>query len=242
MPMQQYSAFQFGKQLVKHILKGDFRILKQVVYYSSWKDSFSPGRSTMADHVPWLTFPAIDFLEKHIKENARVFEYGGGGSSLFFLKKAEKVVTVEHDPAWFDLLKKNIPDNRFCNWEGRLLLPEHPVDSTGLDQSKPDNYFSGVMAFQNATFRAYATSIDNFPDEYFDVVLVDGRARASCLHHAVGKVKNGGYLILDNAERKYYLKHNASLLQDKYRIVLSEMAAVPYDPCFSRTIIWQRFA
>lgn len=94
---------------------------------------------------------------------------------------------MEHDPAWFDLLKTSIRDNALQNWGGHLVLPEYPFNTTQLNKSQPDHYFSGTKSFQNATFRAYATFIDRFSDEYFDVVLVDGRARASCLYHALAK-------------------------------------------------------
>ena len=36
------------------------------------------------------------------------------------------------------------------------------------------------------------------------MILVDGRARISCLKRAQSRVKPGGYIMLDDAERKYY--------------------------------------
>jgi predicted O-methyltransferase YrrM len=54
-------------------------------------------------------------------------------------------------------------------------------------------------------FALYVKQIDEFPDEYFDIILIDGRARPSCIKRSVSKVKPGGLLILDNSEREYYL-------------------------------------
>jgi predicted O-methyltransferase YrrM len=49
----------------------------------------------------------------------------------------------------------------------------------------------------------YARQIGEFPDEYFDFVLVDGEFREACLRAAAPKVRRGGLLILDNADYEF---------------------------------------
>ena len=56
------------------------------------------------------------------------------------------------------------------------------------------------------SFKKFVTTIDQYPDHYFDLVFVDGRARNSCIKHAIPKVKNGGYILLDDSDRKSYQK------------------------------------
>lgn len=36
--------------------------------------------------MPWITFPAIRRIKKFIRKDMIVFEYGSGGSTLFFQK------------------------------------------------------------------------------------------------------------------------------------------------------------
>jgi hypothetical protein len=48
--------------------------------------------------LPWLTYPAIEFLKQLDFRNKRVFEYGCGGSTLFWSKVAAHVDSVEHVP------------------------------------------------------------------------------------------------------------------------------------------------
>src|SRR5712692_963092 len=50
--------------------------------------------------LPWFTFGAIDFLQSWVKPHHRVFEYGCGGSTLFFAARAARVVCVEHNKSW----------------------------------------------------------------------------------------------------------------------------------------------
>ncbi len=44
-------------------------------------------------------------------------------------------------------------------------------------------------------------NVDEFENESLDVVVVDGRDRANCVLKSIPKIKIGGLLVLDNAER-----------------------------------------
>ena len=163
--------------------------------------------------VPWLTFDAIDALRRRLPPNAVVFEYGSGGSTLFWLKHGAHCTSVEHDALWFALVGQRVGSNARLDY--RLVPPdaEQPA-CTDQDAADPKAYYSADAAFRQHTFKTYARQIDEFPNEHFDVVLVDGRARPSCLMHAAPKVKRGGLLILDNAERDYYTTRTKSYLRD----------------------------
>ena len=47
--------------------------------------------------VPWFTYPAIRMLEKIITPDLRVFEYGSGGSSIWWSERVNEVYSIEHD-------------------------------------------------------------------------------------------------------------------------------------------------
>jgi hypothetical protein len=54
----------------------------------------------IASGLPWFTFSAIEFLETWIKSHHEIFEYGCGGSTLFFAQRARSVASVEHNGKW----------------------------------------------------------------------------------------------------------------------------------------------
>lgn len=87
-------------------------------------------------------------------------------------------------------------------------------------------------------FKAYASAIDAYPDGHFDVVMVDGRARTSCLVHALPKLRKGGLSILDNAEREHYTVKSAVL--DRLEPILQGMAPVIFNRDFSETMFYPR--
>ncbi|WP_276345769.1 FkbM family methyltransferase [Daejeonella sp. JGW-45] len=69
------------------------------------------------DPIPWVTYSFIDFIAERIKKEHTVFEFGSGNSTLYYAKRAKKVVSVEHDKDWFNKISSGKPANSdmvFC--------------------------------------------------------------------------------------------------------------------------------
>jgi hypothetical protein len=158
---------------------------------------------------PWLVFEAIDFLNSLPLEGKRVFEYGSGGSTLYWLSRKMKCVSIEHDPDWYGSVRTRLGPPLEIDY--RLVPPEGPNPEGEFDISDPMLYLSSVQRY---SFKNYAHQIDGFPPGYFDVVLVDGRARPSCIMHSASRVKVKGLLILDNADYSYYTAKTHKYLQN----------------------------
>lgn len=208
-------------------------------YYGRWKRSLRPGANSMDGRTAWITFPAIDRLKKLLKPTDRVFEYGGGGSTLFWLDRVAEVVTVEHDPQWFVALEQRMGQEGDGRWTG-IHLPATPGTLVPApDPGEPAHYASADAALRGFHFRDYVHAIDRFPDGHFDVLMIDGRARTSCLAYATPKIKRGGLLLLDNAERTYYTGRNGGVLQG-FDVVLAGMAPVIFNRDLSETRILRK--
>ena len=83
--------------------------LNFIRFYSKWKYSIQnkDGNTPLEFGKPWITFAAIELLEKTLSNNDRVFEYGRGGSTIFFAKRAKRFISVEHDIKWYNNVVKN---------------------------------------------------------------------------------------------------------------------------------------
>jgi len=227
----------FFKQIIREVAKGNISAVSYIKFYKRWSSALQPGSNSVADEQPWITFPAIDFLKGYINTGTKVFEYGGGGSTLFFVNRAKVVITVEHDKTWFNALQTVIANKKIANWQGNLIEPEAVSLKAPLDAADPDHYYTGDKVFMENTFKMYATAIDKYADEYFDIVLVDGRSRPSCIQHSLPKIKKGGLLILDNADRKYYLEKTKTALSE-FELALDQYSPAPYTDFFTQTNIW----
>src|SRR4051812_15017961 len=110
--------------------KGPSRLalLQHWKIYKEWIGQIESKKQPLDLQLPWLTLVARNYIEKYLKgkqrENLRVFEYGSGGSSLFFLKYAAEVVSVEHSGEWFKTLSTSIERNAIKGWSGHLIKPE----------------------------------------------------------------------------------------------------------------------
>jgi hypothetical protein len=59
--------------------------------------------------IPWFTYPAIEYLSQLDFSGKTVFEFGAGHSSVFWSRRAARVVSVEHDRTWHERLRARLP-------------------------------------------------------------------------------------------------------------------------------------
>lgn len=84
-----------------------------VLHKDGWFRSFQEGRSVdlNGNPIPWLTYPAIEFIERRLSPDMSVFEYGCGSSTLWWAQRVKEVIACEHDKAWYQEVVRNIPAN-----------------------------------------------------------------------------------------------------------------------------------
>jgi hypothetical protein len=227
-------SYQVNKFKDKGICRFPYR------YFLRWLRSLGENHSSVSDEQPWLTFEVIDFLQKTIRKTHTVFEFGGGGSTLFFVHRAKEVVTAEHDKTWFLALQKVLEAKQIQNWNGKFVPAEKGDLFPVSNPSDPTHYSSQDESSKGLNFQGYASAIDEFPDAYFDFVLVDGRARPSCIIHSISKIKPGGYLVLDNSDRSYYYTSTREMLNLSFECKLDNFGPSPYLREFTKTSLWKK--
>lgn len=211
-----------------------------VRHFSTWSRKNTAECRPVDDRIPWMTFEAIRFLGQFVTSSSRVFEWGMGGSTLFFLDHTSHVVSVDHDPVWFDRLQGILQGNK--GWVGHKVEPKRLTGSETLDPTDSDLYGSSNPDFKYHSFEDYVRVIDRYDDASFDVIVVDGRARPACTKHAISKLRTGGVIVLDNAERAQYHRIHEMLSnsQNWHRIDCSGPA--PYAKHFWSTVIWRKLS
>jgi len=145
--------------------------------------------------VPWWTYRAIDAVEAWLGGRpgpVRVFEYGSGASTLWLARRADEVHSVEHDRDFAELFAPHLAGHSQIDL--RVVPPveaEQPVVASAKE---------GCAGLD---FAGYLAAIDGV-DGDFDLVVVDGRARAECLRRAVPRLRPGGIVVFDNSHRARY--------------------------------------
>jgi hypothetical protein len=214
-----------------------FGWLDAVRFYLPWRETMEADGHCLENKLPWMTFPAISRLRDFLNPSMRVFEYGSGGSTVFFASRVQEVISVEHDQEWHRKLQKELKELNVDNCTVHHRPPSPMENGTSGDPADPDDYVSGNESYEGMSFRDYATQIDEHPDGHFDLIVVDGRARPSCFKHSVPKIKDTGMLVWDNTNRSRY--HPAMKLAPENFDYLRCPGPTPFLGHFTETSLWK---
>ena len=142
----------------------------------------------------WLPYKAINLLE-HMDQNTKVFEWGSGASTIWFARRFESIVSIEHDPSWHHSVRQIVKNYTFRNIKLTRDLPQ---------KSHSPTVSSGRRGYKNLDFLEYVHVIGDH--DKFDLIVIDGRARVECLWEALNHLNVSGTILLDNAQRRRYWK------------------------------------
>jgi len=207
-------------------------IIHHFFIYKEWKAINSKGKSLLELQLPWISVASKNMISDFLQKNGRlnIFEFGSGGSSLFFNNNGAKLISIEHDKEWFNKLNE-IKEKTNTQWQ----IIHVPPEIKNVSQKYP-SVFPG---YENADFSSYVKSIDTYENDTFDLILVDGRCRLKCLKHARKKVKIGGWIVLDNAERKRYFEEEV-LDKLHFKLIFDHYGALIGSYQFVKTNIYCR--
>jgi hypothetical protein len=148
------------------------------------------GNTPLGLALPWFSYRAIDFLEHFLQPEMSVFEWGTGGSTLFFASRCQSVLSIEDDEQWLALVCDRIAKEQITNAEIRHL----PFD------------------FKNPQGFAESAYVNAIGDQQFDLIVVDGQdwtrnERPVCFQRAQSNIKPGGIILVDDSWRYQDLRH-----------------------------------
>lgn len=146
--------------------------------------------------LPWWTYRATDVVDSFLQGRrgaAKVFEYGSGASTVWLARRSAVVHSVEHDEQWAGILSPRL--EAF----GHVTLHRTPPAAAVGPSSAP----SGRRGHEHLDFAEYVRTIEHVGGP-FDLIVVDGRARMSCLSAAVSHLAPDGIIVVDNSRRRRY--------------------------------------
>lgn len=158
-----------------------------------WKKSFIEGFSQDDEgfELPWMTYDAIDFFSSILNKNHEIFEFGCGASTLFFARKVKKVTSLETNEMWKKIISEKLQNASLSNVEITLM-------QDGIDNNSYENYTK------------------NFQKK-FDFIIIDSIKRFNCAINSIDSLKSGGFLVLDDSQRKHYDKIFAFLEKEGFK-------------------------
>lgn len=87
------------------------QLQRGLLFQYGWLKSWWQHRPIDAagNPLPWLTYPAIDFISQFDFSDATVFEWGSGFSTLWWTSRCKQIVTVESNAEWISYIRPLLP-------------------------------------------------------------------------------------------------------------------------------------
>jgi len=165
--------------------------------------------------IPLYTYPAIEYLISLDFVIKKIFEFGSGQSTIYWLSQNSEVVSVENNLKWVEKLATFLKE-----------FPNHQY----IFADKVDDYIGSIL---------------KFPDHHFDLIIIDGFfSRYLCAKNVISKIKKDGLVILDNSDwypnTAKFLNESLNFIQiDFYGFRPSKQEAAVTSLFFSREFNFQ---
>ena len=175
------SYYTKAKKVAASIARHPRVLFPYLKYLPTW------GKGPIDYELPWISFPAINFIKRHLRPWHNVFEYGSGGSTLWFARNSNSVLSVESDSDWHNQVCSRLTSRGIKNASCEL----HPISGDSPSAFQSDSFFRRIEV------------------STWDVILVDcycgfsasryGLTRPYALEIALHHLRPGGIVILDDS-------------------------------------------
>jgi hypothetical protein len=165
------------------------QIQRSLLVRYGWLRSWWIGRSVDASGapLPWIAYPAIDFISLFDFTDANVFEWGSGFSTLWWAPRCKHIASVESSPMWVPYIKGLLPESV------DLIVTALDVDA-GIDAllERVDKQHDVFVIDNNGPFRwrcAQAASANQAPGEFIILDNSDQCQKACAVLREAGLVQ-----------------------------------------------------
>jgi len=88
-------------------------VLEILLYKQGQTESLRKGVpvDSTGQPIPWITYPALEFLSQFDYSDCNIFEFGAGNSTFYWAARAKSVTSVETDAEWYKKLNEEKPKN-----------------------------------------------------------------------------------------------------------------------------------
>ncbi len=128
------------------------------------------------NHIPWMNYSFLEFLQPRLNKGQVVFEYGSGASTLFFSRHTHRIISVETNKSWYEQVYGQ-------------LTSAYPNACIHLEELN-ENYHKAIEK--------------HMEPKSCDIIIIDGRQRVASAMYASDYLSDQGVIIIDDSHREQY--------------------------------------
>src|SRR5690348_13647527 len=103
------SGRSLGARLARGLRPAVLGPLRFAVDSGHWRSSLLCQSVDRAGRpLPWITYPAMEFLDSFDWNGVDVLEWGAGNSTLWWIERGARLFSVEHDAGWVAELQRRL--------------------------------------------------------------------------------------------------------------------------------------
>jgi len=182
--------------------------LYNLPYSQAWISSKRENSSIRGGElIPWITYPALDFLERLTLNKFKVVEFGSGASTLWFARNCKEIKSYEFDSDYYDKIRKfvnlthaeivDVTNKSYKAHSNELaenlaMLLTNDWEQSGLDPEFWDSFNSVGFSMDIANEIRDA-----------DLIFIDGGPRNFLTGLATENAKTEAIIVVDNSDTEY---------------------------------------
>jgi len=174
---------------------------------------------------PWLTYPVLRFLDKRLNKTMSVYEFGSGNSTMWFSERVKFIRSIEHDQNWISELKPKLSKN---------------VELVYRSIGEMAKLKYGDLTYCKADFSIPYISDIIETDRKFDIIIIDGIFRNSCIATSLKSLALNGILIIDNLNYQKEMSESLDFLEKQGFKLIEFWGMSPIIPINSCTGIFYK--
>ncbi len=220
-PLVKHLGFEFSEKSRYPNLTAErsasllLKIFSNYLSSSGWVETQNAGKPVRNGmDIPWLTYPAIEVLDKLDLKSSRIVEIGSGASTVYWSRKCKQITSYEFNVSWYEKLlaelknnsmvnlqlvikgesKSNLNDHSYLEANDRIKgLKDKGVSTEVLEEELMETALCGTF------LNSLANSLKNA-----NLVLIDGNYRNICSLMVGLYCPADSIVVLDNSEREDY--------------------------------------
>lgn len=155
--------------------------------------------------LPLMTQKEIDMILSYLKPDDIMFEWGSGGSTLYFPRFVKEYHSVESQKHWYVIVKSFILKSEIKSKVHLKYIPIPPYDWSTNNHTKEE-------------FKEYIEYIGETPHKKYNIILIDGenKTRAFCAIEALKYIDNNSIVFIHDY---YHRREIYKEIEEYYDII-----------------------
>ncbi len=214
-----------GGNTTTRILEGLYRLAERPDHATRWlRGKFAKGGTPLGSGLPWISWKALDYLDRLDLRGKVVYEYGGGGSTIYFARRGARVITNETSPDWTALI---VEEAKRQQLDDRITVVTFEI----TDKASKNEYLDHIR-----TVGPWDLALIDGDDTSYSGRAKFPITRMECVPNVLSTLRPGGIVIVDDAWRPAYRSARDSFVSAK-RMAFRGLG--PHRPGVTQTDIYR---